>query len=552
MLYTKNRLFAKNGHECEITYTVDELPMFIPSSNLSIRIYRKLVRMRMASEVNRRGNYYLRSQGAVAQEHYRHLKHLYMIHPFSDIRTIWEIFMAFVYLYSFISIPLDILSYHLGAMDGFRAGITWKVTRTIGDTVCLLDVGLNFVTGYYDEKNKAVIMEPLKVIMKYVKTYFIFDLISSMPTHLELISNVRSTDLITAVLHYVSAFKILRFITFRTYCEHFAETFDIQFVTYRVCIALQTFILYYHCTCCLLLYVFSLLFFVDKDMIYMFRENLKQVVTSSYTHALYITTLLICTAGYSPVLEISILKLMVIFIWVISKILYIYLLAKVIEVVTAWTSSTHKYDELVRQLKEYMRHKECPEYMQKRLLCYYEFRFRKSYFRESEILNTISGQLRQELVMHSCRKLVENVGFFRNLPLTLLVRIVSCLTLEIYLVNDVIVRANTPGDSMYFISSGTVAVYTKSGKEICHLEDGSHFGEIALVMNEDIRISSVVAVEICELYMLDRKDFVRVIYPYPDLLNTVTHIAADRLERTNIMDEQHRREINTKRIYQTS
>lgn len=68
--------------------------------------------------------------------------------------------------------------------------------------------------------------------------------------------------------------------------------------------------------------------------------------------------------------------------------------------------------------------------------------------------------------MHACRKLVENVIFFRNLPINLLVRIISCLRIEVYLVNDVIIRANTPGTSMYFISTGTVAIYTKSGKEV--------------------------------------------------------------------------------------
>lgn len=72
--------------------------------------------------------------------------------------------------------------------------------------------------------------------------------------------------------------------------------------------------------------------------------------------------------------------------------------------------------------------------------------------------------------MHACRKLVENVIFFRNLPLNLLVRIISCLRIEVFLVNDVIIRVNTPGSSMYFISTGTVAIYTKSGKEVCIYE----------------------------------------------------------------------------------
>lgn len=68
--------------------------------------------------------------------------------------------------------------------------------------------------------------------------------------------------------------------------------------------------------------------------------------------------------------------------------------------------------------------------------------------------------------MHACKKLVENVSFFRNLPMNLLVRIISCLQIQVFLTNDVIIRAGTPGKCMYFISTGTVAVYTKSGKEV--------------------------------------------------------------------------------------
>lgn len=58
-------------------------------------------------------------------------------------------------------------------------------------------------------------------------------------------------------------------------------------------------------------------------------------------------------------------------------------------------SSHQKYVEMERQLKEYMRDKQLPTYMRTRLLTYYDYRFQRNYFRESEILATISGQLRQ-------------------------------------------------------------------------------------------------------------------------------------------------------------
>lgn len=78
--------------------------------------------------------------------------------------------------------------------------------------------------------------------------------------------------------------------------------------------------------------------------------------------------------------------------------------------VAARTSSSDKYIQMVQQLVEYMRHKQLPIYMQKRMLSYYEFRFQKSYFKEHEIMHTMSGQLRQ----------VKGTNFVYNISLALI------------------------------------------------------------------------------------------------------------------------------------
>lgn len=54
-----------------------------------------------------------------------------------------------------------------------------------------------------------------------------------------------------------------------------------------------------------------------------------------------------------------------------------------------------KYAKMVVHLKAYMHYKKLPQFLQSRVLCYYEFRFQKTYFRESEILKVLCGQLRQ-------------------------------------------------------------------------------------------------------------------------------------------------------------
>ncbi|KAJ8985908.1 hypothetical protein NQ317_010665 [Molorchus minor] len=77
---------------------------------------------------------------------------------------------------------------------------------------------------------------------------------------------------------------------------------------------------------------------------------------------------------------------------------------------------------------------------------------------------------------------------------------------------------------------------------ICHLEDGAHFGEVALIIKDTFRIASVVAIEVSEIYRLDQKDFVKAINPYPDLLANIQHIAAERMEVASMLDDYNRRE----------
>ncbi|KAI4471202.1 i[[h]] channel isoform e [Holotrichia oblita] len=73
----------------------------------------------------------------------------------------------------------------------------------------------------------------------------------------------------------------------------------------------------------------------------------------------------------------------------------IFVLAQLIAIISSVKASNIKYRQMVQQLHEYMRYRQLPENLQRRLISYYEFRFEKSYFRESEILNSVSGQLRQ-------------------------------------------------------------------------------------------------------------------------------------------------------------
>ncbi|KAK0077443.1 hypothetical protein PV326_010052 [Microctonus aethiopoides] len=102
---------------------------------------------------------------------------------------------------------------------------------------------------------------------------------------------------------------------------------------------------------------------------------------------------------------------------------------------------------------------------------------------------------------------------------------------------------------MFFLGAGTVAIFTPTGKEICHLDKGSHFGEVALLVQDHRRVATVVAIEVCEVYRLDRPDFRRCVAVHKDIFSKIERIATKRMEKTILIEEQYKRIPLNKRIY---
>ncbi|CAK1543811.1 unnamed protein product [Leptosia nina] len=182
-------------------------------------------------------------------------------------------------------------------------------------------------------------------------------------------------------------------------------------------------------------------------------------------------------------------------------------------------------------LKAYMQQKQFPRPLKNRVKTFYKYKYQKAYYKEEAVLDCLSDQLRHEIVMHTCNKFIQKVKLLKGLPANMMGELMSYLKPEQYLANDLIVRAGDIGDCVYFIAYGTVAVYTLKGAEVAHLEDGDHFGTVALLMKDSKRIATVVAVEITHLYRLDTIHF----------RERVETLASKRMHETVVLDEEFRR-----------
>lgn len=70
-------------------------------------------------------------------------------------------------------------------------------------------------------------------------------------------------------------------------------------------------------------------------------------------------------------------------------------LARILQLITTLYSTRKRHSKLIQQLQQYMKYKELPYSLQRRLLIYYNYRNKKGYERDKIIINHVSPYLRE-------------------------------------------------------------------------------------------------------------------------------------------------------------
>jgi len=94
---------------------------------------------------------------------------------------------------------------------------------------------------------------------------------------------------------------------------------------------------------------------------------------------------------------------------------------------------------------------------------------------------------------------------------------------------ETIIKMGDMAKEMYLILRGQVEVVDKAGKVVQTLKDGDFFGEVGLLMSTP-RTATVRAKTQCDLFVLRKADFSRILRDNPHLTETMTQVAKERYE----------------------
>ncbi len=124
---------------------------------------------------------------------------------------------------------------------------------------------------------------------------------------------------------------------------------------------------------------------------------------------------------------------------------------------------------------------------------------------------------------------LEKSPLFKGADPLLLNLIILALRSQDFTQDQVIIRRGDIAGEMYLICRGEVEVLDVNGKVIKTLKDGDFFGEIGLLMPTP-RTATVRAKTLCDLFVLDKSDFSRILQDYPQFAGEVMKIAKERYD----------------------
>ncbi|MEO5330122.1 MAG: ion transporter [Magnetococcus sp. THC-1_WYH] len=249
---------------------------------------------------------------------------------------------------------------------------------------------------------------------------------------------------------------------------------------------------------------------------------------SIYIQAFYWLIVTVATVGYGDITpQNDISRLYATLVMLVGIAMYGTIIGSVSTTIANTNAQKQRRRDKFAALADFMKRYDIPLKTQNDIFQFYEHSLRDRISLATEILQELPQELQREIDKYANLFMLRSVPFFTQASHECLMDMVNCLTTTICSPREIIIRAGDAGNEMYFLFHGEVEVLDPQGHQLVRLRTGSFFGEVALLKQVE-RIATVRAITFCDLYVLSRTEFARVMESYPEFAQQLDDVVKTR------------------------
>jgi len=224
----------------------------------------------------------------------------------------------------------------------------------------------------------------------------------------------------------------------------------------------------------------------------------------------------------------------------IGSIFYALLISSVSFVMANLDKGGSNLSQIIWTINEYLKNKKIPVPIKDKVRSFFRIQFSEGkWYDDDEILGVLPPNLRSEIISFNQRQLLLQVPLLtyeQENNSSFPARLAPLLSTRLVFSGENVFEEDTTGMEMFFVVSGIVQIFSKhSESAVKAIADGCYFGDVACLLGCK-RTASTQARTNSALSVLQKKDLVKLLSDYPDVLHYMLGIAKKRKLRLDCLD----------------